>query len=765
MSFAPVRPAGRFPVVPLGALVALLLLIGLAIVHLRATPALAPDAPAGVFSAQRAMRHVQHIAQAPHVTGSAANAQVRAYLLEQLRLLGYAAEVQSGLQVSALNSRAGMVHNIVLRVPGTRPGKALMLVAHYDSAPWSFGAADDGAGVAAILETLRALRTGAALQNDLICLFTDGEEAGLLGAQLFMDGHRLANDVGLALNFEFRGNRGPIWMFETSAGNSALIRGWSRTVDAPLGNSLLSEVYRHLPNDTDMSVFKAGGIAGLNFAAGEGHTSYHSVLDRAELLDPDSLQHMGQSMLSLTRHFGTVPLQQLRGDDSIYFDVPGLGLAAYPGALALPLSAALVLLLGLAMAGAHRQGRAGLVRTACAALAIGLGCVLIAVACQLLWQGILKVHPGYQLLVQGDTYNGNWYLGAMLALALGLFAWMLRCLRRRFKADELTLGALLLSSLLGVASSLFLPGASFLFTLPALPVALAVALLSSPRAAALGASGRTGALTLALAPGVLVATPVVYVLAFALTQAMIGVTVLLTLLVASAATPLIEKLIRPFVLPYLPLWAGVLLLAAGSASAGFDAQHPRPDNVYFVQDSAAGQAYWISEDAQLDAWTRQFFPAPARRQRLATLFGAEAPSYWTGAAAALAQAAPELTLMSDRSDAVARHIVLRIRSARGAARMRLYVDGIAVQAATLQGRALLRAPSKHWRMETVGVSDQALRLELDVKPGQAFALRLRDISYGLPATARAPRPPELIVQPFYQSDTTQLASALAFSAH
>ena len=36
-------------------------------------------------------------------------------------------------------------------------------MAHYDSVPMAPGAGDDGAGVVAILETARALKTGSAL--------------------------------------------------------------------------------------------------------------------------------------------------------------------------------------------------------------------------------------------------------------------------------------------------------------------------------------------------------------------------------------------------------------------------------------------------------------------------------------------------------------------------------------------------------------------------------------------------------------------------
>ena len=51
-------------------------------------------------------------------------------------------------------------------------------MAHYDSVPFGPGAADDGAGVVTLLETARALKAGPPLKNDVIFLFTDGEEAG-----------------------------------------------------------------------------------------------------------------------------------------------------------------------------------------------------------------------------------------------------------------------------------------------------------------------------------------------------------------------------------------------------------------------------------------------------------------------------------------------------------------------------------------------------------------------------------------------------------
>ena len=73
-----------------------------------------------------------------------------------------------------------------------------------------------------LLETARALKAGPPLKNDVLLLFTDGEEAGEVGAEAFMR-TPLADQVGVLVNFETRGTSGPSLMFETSPGNGWLI--------------------------------------------------------------------------------------------------------------------------------------------------------------------------------------------------------------------------------------------------------------------------------------------------------------------------------------------------------------------------------------------------------------------------------------------------------------------------------------------------------------------------------------------------------------
>ncbi|MCY4571601.1 MAG: M28 family peptidase, partial [Gemmatimonadetes bacterium] len=153
----------------------------------------AATAPDSVFSSARAMSHLARIASEARPPGSPNHARTRDYLIDRLGALGHTASVQTATSFDAEYGGAmtvATVRNILARIPGTEPGgPAVLVTAHYDSREIALGAADDGSGVVAILETVRALGARAPLRNDVIVLITDAEEIGLLGARAFVDEH------------------------------------------------------------------------------------------------------------------------------------------------------------------------------------------------------------------------------------------------------------------------------------------------------------------------------------------------------------------------------------------------------------------------------------------------------------------------------------------------------------------------------------------------------------------------------------------------
>ncbi|MGE0824549.1 MAG: M20/M25/M40 family metallo-hydrolase [Candidatus Binatia bacterium] len=297
------------------------------------------DAPLEQFSAERAMAVLRDIASEPHPTGSAAQDTVRELLFQQLQGLGLNPQIQPWTirtrPWGEEHERTVVGYNMLVRLsetPSEASSGAILFVCHYDSVAEAPGAGDDGAAVAAFVEALRALRYDPPRRNTLVFLFTDGEEIGLLGAKALADEHPWMTEVKLVFNFEARGASGESILFETGSNSGVLVREYAKAVSWPFAFSLGTTVYRHLPHDTDFSVFRQRGLPGLNFAFIGSGTSYHQASDVPGNLDARSLQHHGSYVLALARHFGALDLASVvpqAGCEMTFFTLPGNVLLSY----------------------------------------------------------------------------------------------------------------------------------------------------------------------------------------------------------------------------------------------------------------------------------------------------------------------------------------------------------------------------------------------------------------------------------------------------
>jgi len=744
-------------------LLAIAALVAAGLWRARVPQPVAADAAPATFSSARALVHLSVISRDSHPTGTPAHIVVRDYLVAQLAGMGLDPEIHEGIGIRTHGKvgAAGNIRNIVARLPGHVPGPAILLAAHYDSAPHSPGAADNGASVAAVLETLRALRASAPLRNDVMVIFTDAEEAGLLGSESFVSEDTWAKQVGVVLNFEYRGNSGPMLLYETSSGNGKLI-DIVKTLRHAVGNSLMYEVYKRMPNNTDLTQFRRGNMAGLNFGAIERPTHYHTVLDRVDLIDEGSVQHQGEIMLGLAHAFGNASLTSLVGQDSVYFDVAGIGMVSYPVAFTVPLSAFAMLLFVLAwwLQRRHRSMRS--VRVGMAALVSLALALLLAGGAQLLWLGIAKLHPEYALMLMGDTYNSGWYLPAFCALACGIFVLVQLRLARYFTSAELGMGAALIWLLLLMPVSVLLPGASFLLLWPLLAMCgatIAGALLPPSMAR----DGRHPILHpfIALiggAPGILIFAPLLRQFYIALTPQAVGVPVLLLALLLGILTPLLAWCATRRSVAFAFLGAAAVTMMLASLNAGFSTSSPRPNNLSYAQQG--DHAYWLSSDRQLDVWTRQFFQEEVTGTAPA-LFGDSAVRRYIGTAPAQGLPPPGAEVLSDQVVDGARSVTLRIKSTRGAPNLTVAVEGVAVTQASFERRALV-GMTQPWRLEVVGIADEGNLLRFAVAPGKPFKVRLTDTSYDLPLTVPQARPSNMMPQPFRDSDTTKVITVLSF---
>jgi hypothetical protein len=285
----------------------------------------------GVFSEQNAQSHVSMLAGTigSRPVGTEANARARAYIVDQLKLYGYDVRVQETDGRRPELGRTAHVSNVIAVLPGRRP-EAIGLLSHYDSAPDSPGAADDGLGVAVSLEAARVLAARTDRQWTTLVLVTDGEESGLMGASALVTDRTVMSALHAYINVEAAGSSGPALLFEAGPANAWLSGAWARRVPHPRGGSFGLEVYKRLPNDTDFTVLAREEIPGLNFAlVGDGY-AYHTARDVPERLDGGALRTTGENVVTLALALDAIDITQRGRWAATFFDIGGVSAISYP---------------------------------------------------------------------------------------------------------------------------------------------------------------------------------------------------------------------------------------------------------------------------------------------------------------------------------------------------------------------------------------------------------------------------------------------------
>jgi hypothetical protein len=664
---------------------------------------------------------------------------VRDYLLAELRDLGLQPKVQAGTGVRG--NEVAWVENIHARIPGRASTGHVVLAAHYDSVAHAPGAADDAAGVAAILETARALRATSPLRNDIDMVITDGEEPGLLGAQAFVTSGVIDPSRSIVLNLEAGGSSGPSMLFQSSPGNLGLIHAFAQVKD-PVGGSELAALFELLPNDTDFTVFRDAGFAGLNLIFGDGHVQYHSPTDTPANLDRSSLQHHGDNLLRLAQVFGEQQLPLPHGDDVTFFSLFGK-LVWYPEGLAIPLA---LLTLGV-FAGTLWYARRHGARLRGVAIAAATVPLLLTAAGGLGvagWWALGRLRPAYQSLDWGSTYQPEWYEAGLAVLAVtAAVAWYV-LLRRRLSSMETMLS--LLAWLVGsaVAMAVLSPEVAYVAIWPAI-------VGSAGLAAGLRLSGAgvrwaaVGGATAALVVGALWwlnCTP-----DLALAAAPMTMVALLAVTAMPAAELLLPR--RLAAVPAIGALLTLLLLAIGFRIDVLDAEHPGQTSLAYAIDANQGSATWLSADPVLAPWTQQYvtnlrinvgdqFPGPLARAR------------HTGPAPAWPVTPPEITVTYTEQQGENRVVQLHI-TAGGARRLDVAAATAGHQiTATLDDLTIEGAPPKpqngrwNWALIFEAVPPEGIDVTLAIQGAGPLPLRVLAYHDGLPSLPElAPLPEEL----------------------
>ena len=559
------------------------------------------------FSVENALNHLKVITKEPHYTSSYYHQEVQNYIINELDKMGLETEIQN--QVVLSSRRVGTnAANIIGTIKGSRSGKSLVLLTHYDSsAHSSFGASDAGSGVVTILEGVRAFLSKNIIPlNDIHVVFTDAEEIGLLGAEAFVKNHKLIDNVGLVLNFEARGSGGPSYMLmETNGMNSKLISEFANANPRfPAANSLMYSIYKMLPNDTDLTVFREqANINGFNFAFIGDHFDYHTSLDTYERLDRNTLLHQADYFMSMVNHFSKSDLSNLDSDvDYVYSNFPFLKLIYFSNSWIYPLlilSAIFFLVLiflGLVLNKLQLDGILNGIIPFIISLFVCIGLTVV------LWNFIVFLNPEHADMLHGFTYNGYFYIFGFIFFNLFCLLLIYRPFFDKFSDLTLIIFPLLFWIIINLLISLFLKGAAY-FIIPVYFVLFSIL-------AAFIFDLKTNKLMIVWT---CLSIPLIYMFAPQLKMFPVGLG-LKNLFISSVLLILVFSLLLPIFSNYshkkhmisLTGLTTLILFFMAFLNNGFDEENKKPNSIVYYTDLDKAESFWMSYDKNLDDFTKQF---------------------------------------------------------------------------------------------------------------------------------------------------------------
>jgi hypothetical protein len=717
------------------------------------------SAPATAFSSARAYATLGRVLgpEKPHPVSSAENAAVRARILKEFADLGVPAHTYQAFTCNAWRGfsyvACATVTDIVAEVvPGQ--GKAIVMMAHYDSVPAGPGASDDESGVATVLEATRALKAAnAKSQHPVIALITDGEEAGLLGANAFLKNAAMKDRVGAVVNVEARGTKGPSLLFQTSPGDGKLIDLYAAHVPTMATSSLYAEIYKFLPNDTDLTLFIRDGFPSFNFAFADNVRYYHSPLDLRRNLDPATLQMHGDNLLGVVNGLEQTDYAALKGGNDVYLSVMGVALPRIASSWALPLAILvfIALLVATFLAPAEREGST-------------LFAALMPLA---LLFGSIALGFGFAIIVRLITGMPDPTYAFPTAMRIALAGGVLTItvlVARMVTVRGAAASAWLWMSGLGIVVAATLPGLSPYFVFPS--VIAAILLLATARAPG-GWSGMWGQIALFVSA---LAAMVIWIALVGSGETLMGLQLhpLFTIPAAFAMMTVVPLLVSRekhtgslFVLDAITI---VALIVACFMPAYSVASPQRVDLIYFQNEKGS---HWIADTAWKAKTTEPIPPALLK----AGGFKLDKDAYpglgmgdgYTASASAEGFALPTATVVSDTKRDVARVVTLQLHGSADTDGMVLYIPKAAkLQGIDLRGQHLVMPPDWSGATRLLCVSrdcrDETVKLTL---AGDTSGLVFAEDRYGLPAfgdALKAARPNTAM--PSQSGDQVMLANAV-----
>jgi Zn-dependent M28 family amino/carboxypeptidase len=275
----------------------------------------APPAATRRFQGETALDFTRKlVAFGPRPSGSAAHANMQAYLSAQLKIFQCAVEEQA-FTGQTPNGPVKM-KNFLVRIPGAS-NRPVVITGHYDTKVMNgfVGANDGGSSAGLLLEMARVLCGGAKGPDPVWLVWLDGEEAvrnwtetdslygsRWLAARWKADG--TAGRIKGLINVDMIGDRDLNLLSDMNSSSQLRELFWQTARELGFGQYLTGGIGAieddHIP-------FGKAGIPSLDiidFDYGPGNSYWHTDRDTVDKLSARSFQVVGETLLRVIQKLG-----------------------------------------------------------------------------------------------------------------------------------------------------------------------------------------------------------------------------------------------------------------------------------------------------------------------------------------------------------------------------------------------------------------------------------------------------------------------------
>jgi hypothetical protein len=228
--------------------------------------------------------------------------------------------------------------------------------------------------------------------------------------------------------------------------------------------------------------------------------------------------------------------------------------------------------------------------------------ILSGLLCFFSWKLILKLYPQYNEILHGFTYNGYYYVTALLAFTLALCLFFYKKSVQNEPISNLVIAPIFIWLVINFLIAIYLPGAGFFI----LPVYLALLILTLLLFSKEKKHTQVLFYTVLFLPVFIVFSPLIQMFPSGLGLKMTVISSVFVVLIFGLMLPIIASFKNRREFTKLFLLIGVLAAVSAGFTSKWNEERKKPNSVVYIADINSNKAYFASYDQKTDEYTAQY---------------------------------------------------------------------------------------------------------------------------------------------------------------